>query len=227
MKRRIIKLCGFILAGAIVNVAVAWGCGLVASSHSIQFARGRYTCLTRSLGQARINIDAGRMMISVNCAGVYADYLDRRDSISIDQFRGWLPQGSAFLSDLRTRIRGLFYFRECLAGWPSYSLRGDKGVSLNSTRDVSMGLFRLPQMDQSPGVWNELPFIPLWPGFAINTVFYAAVLWVLVAAPGFIRRRIRIKRGLCPSCGYPIGSSPLCTECGKPVRARRIEPTTS
>jgi hypothetical protein len=54
----------------------------------------------------------------------------------------------------------------------------------------------------------------IWPGFAINTVFYAAILWLLFAAPGFVRRRIRIKRGRCPACGYPIGSSDVCTECG-------------
>ena len=27
-------------------------------------------------------------------------------------------------------------------------------------------------------------------------------------------------RGLCPACSYPVGTSPLCTECGKPVRPR-------
>ena len=62
-----------------------------------------------------------------------------------------------------------------------------------------------------------IPLKPLWPGFAINTVFYAAVLWLLLICPGRLRRFLRLRRGLCPACAYPIGTSDVCTECGKPV----------
>lgn len=64
---------------------------------------------------------------------------------------------------------------------------------------------------------HSLPLRPLWPGFAINTLFYAAILWVLFAIPTALRRRWRLKRNLCPGCRYPIGTSPLCTECGAPL----------
>ena len=67
-----------------------------------------------------------------------------------------------------------------------------------------------------------MPLTPLWPGFAINTVFYAAILWMLFAAPFALRRRRRIKRGLCPTCGYDLrgrsGESTLCPECGKSLK---------
>jgi hypothetical protein len=66
-----------------------------------------------------------------------------------------------------------------------------------------------------------IPLRPLWPGFAINTLFYAAILWLLFAAPFALRRRRRIARGLCPACAYPVGVSPVCTECGRPVPANR------
>jgi hypothetical protein len=62
------------------------------------------------------------------------------------------------------------------------------------------------------------PLRTLWPGFAINTLFYAAILWVLFAAPFALLRRRRVKRGLCPACAYPVGASEVCTECGQPVR---------
>jgi hypothetical protein len=65
-----------------------------------------------------------------------------------------------------------------------------------------------------------LPYAPMWPGFAINTLFYAGTLWLLFAAPFALRRRRRIKRGLCPKCAYPIGrggTSDVCTECGAAV----------
>jgi hypothetical protein len=67
-----------------------------------------------------------------------------------------------------------------------------------------------------------LPLRPIWPGFAINTLFYAAILWLLFALPGALRRWRRIKRGLCPACAYPVGASDLCTECGKPVNPRNV-----
>jgi len=66
-----------------------------------------------------------------------------------------------------------------------------------------------------------LPFLPIWPGFAINTIFYAAIVWIIFVAPFALRRFRRIKRGLCPACAYPIGSSAVCTECGVTVTPRR------
>jgi hypothetical protein len=74
-----------------------------------------------------------------------------------------------------------------------------------------------------PGLGGWLPWHPIWPGFAINSIFYAAILWMLFALPFVVHRRRRIKRGLCPACAYPVGTSEVCTECGKPVPARSVE----
>jgi predicted amidophosphoribosyltransferase len=54
----------------------------------------------------------------------------------------------------------------------------------------------------------------------INTVFYAVMLWLPFTALRALRRRRRIKRGLCPACAYPVGSSEVCTECGRPVKPK-------
>lgn len=62
-----------------------------------------------------------------------------------------------------------------------------------------------------------LPIRPIWPGFLINTLFYAAILWLIFAGPFALRRTIRRRRGCCPACGYPVGVSPRCTECGAEV----------
>jgi hypothetical protein len=61
---------------------------------------------------------------------------------------------------------------------------------------------------------RALPLVPIWPGFAINTLCYAGILWLLFAAPFALRKRRRIKRGLCPTCAYPVGTNERCTECG-------------
>lgn len=67
-----------------------------------------------------------------------------------------------------------------------------------------------------------LPLLPRWPGFASNTLLYAAVFWAIFAMPFAMRRRSRIKRGLCANCGYDLRGRSVeatrCTECGQPVR---------
>ncbi len=54
--------------------------------------------------------------------------------------------------------------------------------------------------DQSGAEWvianDALPPRLIWPGFAFNTIFYAAILWLLVCGPFALRRYIRRKRGL-------------------------------
>ena len=63
-----------------------------------------------------------------------------------------------------------------------------------------------------------LPLRPIWPGFAINTLFYAAILWLLTFGPFATRRFIRDKRGRCVKCGYDLrgssGGGGGCPECG-------------
>lgn len=61
---------------------------------------------------------------------------------------------------------------------------------------------------------SALPYRLVWPGFAVNTLFYAAILWLLIASCLALRRFLRLRRGLCPKCAYPMGESAVCTECG-------------
>ena len=119
---------------------------------------------------------------------------------------GTLPDGRAYLimdylegECLEDRIRE----RGALAAPEALRFR-DSGILLHS---------RYPR---------PLPLRPVWPGFAINTLFYAAILWggwLLLAAPFALRRRRRIKRGLCPACAYPVGASDVCTECGASLQS--------
>ena len=62
---------------------------------------------------------------------------------------------------------------------------------------------------------------PLWPGFMLNTLLYAAALWFVFFAPFKLRRHLRTRRGLCPACGYPVGGAAVCSECGKALLKRR------
>lgn len=66
------------------------------------------------------------------------------------------------------------------------------------------------------------PVTQLWFGFVFNTLIYAALLFLPVFTFSTLRRRRRIRRNLCPSCGYslagavPINNTFTCPECGKP-----------
>jgi hypothetical protein len=64
--------------------------------------------------------------------------------------------------------------------------------------------------------YRVIPMAPIWPGFAINMLFYPGVLWLLFVARFAFRKRRRIKRGLCPKCAYDLRAtqSPVCPECG-------------
>ncbi len=67
------------------------------------------------------------------------------------------------------------------------------------------------------GRWsNHLPVQPVWPGFGVNTLFYATLLWLLIPGPFAFRRLMRVRRGLCPACGYDLrhGEHEACPECG-------------
>ena len=68
-----------------------------------------------------------------------------------------------------------------------------------------------------------LPIRPDVIGFTLNTIFYAVVLWLMILGPLFVVRRwVRVRRGLCPKCAYPMSESAVCSECGKALPRRII-----
>jgi len=67
-----------------------------------------------------------------------------------------------------------------------------------------------------------IPLQPIWRGIALDTAAFSAVYVLLAAlflAPFRIRRFLRLRRGLCPACGYDLAgnTSGVCPECGRPA----------
>jgi hypothetical protein len=206
-KRTLLMVLLLLTGGAIINVAVAWAFALWEPYQS--------TNPTDVKSKAPDIFAAHGIQISAD-----------DDFYAVQGHGPGLTITSAIIeSDQPSRILMLTE-----AGWPQRSLSGvfEMATAMGSAPVTSFHhaielspriRARNPEMPQLAYV---LPLRPKWPGFAVNTIFYAAILWLLFVAPGFARRRIRARRGLCPACAYPIGTNPLCTECGKPIAPLRV-----
>jgi len=61
-----------------------------------------------------------------------------------------------------------------------------------------------------------LPLRPIFPGFLVNTLFYAAIWFGIFFGVATLRRFVRKKRGRCVKCSYDLrGEFEIgCPECG-------------
>ncbi len=181
MKRRLFKLAVFLLLGAILNVAVAWGCATWSLSAGVR----RVDVPWHLLNGDRRDFSAAMEKVGISC--------------------GW-PRLCLFRRLTEIESKG--------HGW-------DPGSN------TEYGLVVAPRIWEVLGgqTWPQgrLPIRPIWPGFAINTVFYAAILWLLWLSPFVVRRVIRRKRGHCINCGYDLRGAEheVCPECG--ASTKRVE----
>ncbi len=73
-----------------------------------------------------------------------------------------------------------------------------------------------------------LPIQPYWPGLIANVLFWAFLSAVPIMVGPMLRRALRLRRGLCVRCKYPMPNAPaqgrpcICPECGwqRPVALR-------
>ena len=231
------RLVGWLAAGLVITVAVSWG--LAAWMPQVGWRATRFT----SWGdQASVHVTQWE---SLGCARrqwwsayglerVLPSYYepikktpqalspsDATDPVS------WPPWGDF----LQARHRLLYEITEGLSvewegcehctGWPLpaawYSIR-----DMGRQRFEPVGAIPLPIVKTASGMMDVysvrgLPYRPIWPGLAINSVFWGAIAFGVVNAYGRTRRTLRRRRGLCPACAYPVGASPVCTECGAAV----------
>jgi hypothetical protein len=210
MKRWTIRILVFLLLGAIVNVAVAWGCGY-SPFFSIALA-DRY--LTP--------VEIERLWTEHACAGsgarlsgvVAADLVATRKYLGERLFMADLDRGVLCFGPDKAFATTLGIVE---AGFPCRSMT-------HNTKREPVWAVQMPPARLSTSVEWLSDCRIIWPGFAINTVFYAAVLWLLFAAPFALRRWRRIRRGLCPKCGYDLRNRPtesaVCPECGEAAKQR-------
>ena len=236
MKRWTLRLFVFLLLGAIVNIAVAWGLARQ-SEESFERPGTRialgvsaptedcwFVVMTSRLG--RFQIHASPMWPERKAAGRRLGHLESDD---FDNVSSLLPPWSA-LHEAPPMREASYRVVEQVRGWPMLGMRAE--YRYWSDRAGSLSVKHGFDVTPRSGVpmWPIiLPAVPVWPGFAINTLFYAAVLWVAFLVPGGVKRLRRRLRGVCIHCGYdlrghrtPGAESTKCPECGGMVLGKRM-----
>ncbi len=206
----------FLFAGAVVNVAVAWGCALILDRATFQEEvprrTGGFHRSDRGWWSVRQLSNAG----STRVDAVLPQPLRRTPSAKyLFQPPSWVNLDDISADNMPDFPEGDFRLLEA-HGWPLRALWCDYGLERADIISVRGGIalvgFETPQRYSRV---SALPLRPIWPGLAVNTLFYAVILWVLIPGPFVLRRFLRRRRGLCPACAYRMGESATCTECGK------------
>ncbi len=245
MRRRLPAIAIFLVAGAVVNVAVAWGCtvwlrvypprGVVERSVSSELAPtwiflvrnrpGMRSTIAR-LRPTQADLEPWEVAYS-RLKPEVPDWLGTYDVESLAEHR----QNHVRLNEYGWPMRSL----SCSALFHRPASPG------RLTRSVKAGL-ALDRIDSRGAQdWyaaRALPLRIIWAGFLTNSVLYAILLWSVwrygtswprmpkraVAYLITARRLERISRGLCPKCAYPMSESAVCTECGHklPQRVRGV-----
>ena len=221
----------FLLAGAVVNLGVAWAAPLCSSAPytppiMITFLAPAFVAspLTQPSEEDRRWWHAERPF---DGTAEFAGVLEQRrgPGWSLRHFLGGpavrLVGGGFQTGDEPFEIASRLH-----AGAPVRSLTGSHWTRYGSdavpktTRRVSLWEQGWPSSRYTPAVAaGGVPLRPLWPGFAVNTIFYALILWLPVRGTFHLRRHIRRKHGLCVACGYDLrhADHDACPECGAVV----------
>jgi len=214
--RRVVVVLAWLIAGATLNVAVAWG---FSTFEPLSYESG-FTVATE------VNDNTHWKVSGMSALGHGLLFSVVEDSTRLkDLYRAThmeYPYESRISFPHWARIPRVMppanrWWTQRVAGWPVFSLWNKWEVNTDDGSHQISGGISLSYAPYTPDdVYDSLPLIPLWPGFAINTLVYAGVLWMLCCGPFALRRMIRRRRGQCARCAYPIGQSPVCTECGAP-----------
>jgi len=220
MKRRLALIGALLIAGAIVNVAVAWACAAWAQQDRWTSERAidvphRWPEYLARLGwpapvsaTVREGIGVGATVVEI--AGGDPDAAWERSGPGSDK-----TYVSLEVRQFGVPFRGL--------QWELHGIRaGPRGKDMVEAAFQAAGMRTGIDVSGLVGATRtgrirSLPLTPLWPGVFVNTLFYAVALGLLFVVPNALRRRLRRRRGQCVAYGYPIGASPVCAECGAAV----------
>ena len=104
-----------------------------------------------------------------------------------------------------------------IADAPDPSMAGLSGA-MRGGAVTTLGFGSGPATASSSGLMNvrALPLRPVWWALGVNTLFYGAVWFGVIALVAAAKERWFTNRGGCPKCGYDLRGQlqPGCPECG-------------
>ena len=227
MKRRLFKLILFLLLGAIVNVAVAWGCSYW-TDRSIE-TLGTDEQLPfhwkdeEVIFWGRTYVRPGRIVVHHDQTNNWYPPSEWRWPTTNTRPPAWSVASTVYSypQTLEKDLdQGQLPLLELAFGWPSCAMYYRCELSSNyaiarirNGLDYSPEGYSLLKSSELPHVW---PLRPIWRGFVANALLYGFVLWALNFGASTARRMIRRKRGHCTKCGYDLRGAEheVCPECG-------------
>ncbi len=201
MKRLATTLLFLLVIGTVINVAVTWALAIWTGSVTFDAQ------LTASLRRQRFEAE-GR-----------SDRLQQEGAWIDQALRGAGLDLVIVMREQPTEIVHLYR-----AGWPFRAMEGESrpttteyawAVPLSSVVTLRAELPSATDKVLTSTAARIVPLRPVWLGFLGNTVLYAVVAMGMIGCAWLVRRFLRLRRGLCPKCAYPMGESAGCTECGK------------
>ena len=226
MKRRLLTLAIFLLLGAVVNVAVAWGCAITINV----FAVIPYGA-SNPVGDDHWSVNRWRRPggARISSTRYRKGHYGRTNVSPFEVIPEWgrlaNPMDEFYLDSTAMEQRVID-----ARGWPMLSLwcevesthhsddYGTVRAGIHGGINGGIEAPLLPQWRVVAGLTQPrvLPLRPIWRGFLTNSLLYAAILWIVLFARRDVRQFIRRKRGLCLACGYDLrhADHAACPECG-------------
>ncbi len=249
MKRRLTKLAVFLLLGVIINVAVAWGCAVwvyVGGTSSVDAVTISNENATYSRVRRWDRLGAIRVSVFTLPSTAQLQTVDKTDhgvlptwATFLEDLRptGDVPYRQSFADARGFPMRSMWCLvdLEILAvdvnkppnqsPQPNIRLSDGQFYQFGGATRVVHGIERSPYaqygfMDGTPNELCVLPLGLLWPGFLVNSVLYAVIIWLPLFCLFALRRAIRRSRrrllGHCLNCDYDLrgAGQDVCPECG-------------
>lgn len=99
---------------------------------------------------------------------------------------------------------------EFAVGWPFRAFRAETVAPSTGPPERKRGYLDL-------GPLGVVPCLPIWRGLVLDVLVLGSAWWVVLSCLSVLRRRRRIRRGLCVFCKYDrsgLDAAAVCPECG-------------
>ena len=212
--------------GAIANAATAWGCSIFVNlSHAKPSLARTVTAKEFWIVSQRKSLGLAHFQSTLFVGARSADITDNPSARIAPAASLWPSFAPAESPPELKCVLGEYTRRDLIAcGWPVLAFwceaKREPAAYQPIHFQVDGGLvLPLPHRVVSCGSHPRvLPLKVAWPGLVINTIFYATLVWLFVAAPFAARRAIRRRHNRCLRCNYDLrghtsGRHP-CAECG-------------